>query len=103
MRDRMWDISPTLTKYDHLESVGNAKIAIKALGLEAGRVGKLGSVGGTVGAFRKPIGNFYRTDPVSRNSVTMAKCTVRHHSLLLPSLLLPSSSNEKLITVRNDL
>ena len=76
----MWDISPTLTKYDHLEAVGNAEVAIKALRMEAERVGKMGGEGGLEGAFKRPIENFYRTDPISRSSVTMSKCTVRHRS-----------------------
>jgi NADH-quinone oxidoreductase subunit G len=37
-----------------------------------GAFGKAGPMGGE--AFRSPVANFYMTDPISRASVTMAKC-----------------------------
>ena len=75
IRDRMWDVSPTLARYDTLERPSSVLEAIKALKVEGERVAKEGRAGGLTGAFKKPITNFYRTDPVSRSSVTMGKCT----------------------------
>jgi NADH dehydrogenase (ubiquinone) Fe-S protein 1 len=74
MRDRMWEVCPTLVRYDELEtvSVGAVKsglASMKAIGRKV--------EGGNVGEFKKPIRNFYQTDSISRNSATMAKCTVR--------------------------
>ena len=62
LRDRMWEISPTLVRYDTLEptSVDVALAGLKTL------------VAGTASAkvsgkpFVKPISNFYQTDPISR-------------------------------------
>lgn len=70
MRDRMWDISPTLTRYDEVESSSSALIGLK------GMVAAKGENKSTKKDFGKPIDNFYRTDPISRASVTMARCTV---------------------------
>ncbi|KAF8879810.1 Ndufs1, NADH-ubiquinone oxidoreductase 75kD subunit (775) [Infundibulicybe gibba] len=50
LRDRMWEISPTLAM---AAQTAGAKIS--------------GAV------FQKPIANFYQTDPISRSSVTMAQ------------------------------
>lgn len=82
MRDRMWDVCPTLVRYDELEtvSVGAAKsglASMKAIGRKV--------EGGNVGEFKKPFRNFYQTDSISRNSATMAKCTVSP-SVLFTSL-----------------
>ncbi|OBZ76170.1 NADH-ubiquinone oxidoreductase subunit, mitochondrial [Grifola frondosa] len=71
LRDRMWEISPTLLRYDAIEptSVDVALAGLKTI------------VSGTANAkasgkpFTKPIDNFYQTDPISRASVTMAQCT----------------------------
>lgn len=62
LRDRMWEISPTLVRYDALEptSVDVALAGLKTL------------VAGTASAkvsgkpFLKPLSNFYQTDPISR-------------------------------------
>ncbi|KAH8101732.1 NADH-ubiquinone oxidoreductase [Cristinia sonorae] len=71
LRDRLWEISPTLVRYDTREptSVEVALAGLKTL------------IAGTANAkvtgtpFKKPIDNFYQTDPISRASVTMAQCT----------------------------
>lgn len=81
MRDRMWDVSPTLAKYDVVEKPSAVLVGIKALHDEAARAAKEARTGGLTGAFKKPIQNFYKTDPISRNSVTMTKCTVRPASV----------------------
>ena len=62
LRDRMWEISPTLLRYDTTEptSTDVALAGLKAL------------VAGTAQAkitgepLKKPIENFYQTDPISR-------------------------------------
>ncbi|CAE6449166.1 unnamed protein product, partial [Rhizoctonia solani] len=69
LRDRMWDISPTLVRYDVVErtSVGVAQVGLNLLA-QSKETGK-------GGAFQNVIKNFYQTDPISRASVTMAQCT----------------------------
>lgn len=71
LRDRMWEISPTLVRYDVTEptSVETALAGLKALVASTATA----RVSGT--PFKKPIENFYQTDPISRASVTMAQCT----------------------------
>ena len=62
LRDRMWEISPTIIRYDTLESTSTdvALTGLKAL------------INGTANAkvtgepLKKPIENFYQTDPISR-------------------------------------
>lgn len=71
LRDRMWEISPTLVRYDSLEPT-STEFALEGLKtLE--RHTKGAKVTGV--PFQKPISNFYQTDPISRASVTMAHCT----------------------------
>ncbi|KAG8721896.1 hypothetical protein FRC08_009153 [Ceratobasidium sp. 394] len=69
LRDRMWDISPALVRYDIVEKtslgVAQAGLNLFAQNKESGKSG----------AFEKVIKNFYVTDPISRASVTMAQCT----------------------------
>lgn len=78
LRDRMWDVCPSLVKLDVVEKGSNVLEAIKALKEEATRVAAKGEKrhGARQGNFQKPIENFYRTDAISRSSVTMSKCTV---------------------------
>ena len=71
LRDRMWEISPALVRYDALERT-SSPIALAGLRVLAERT-KDARVSGA--AFAKPISNFYQTDPISRASVTMAQCT----------------------------
>jgi NADH dehydrogenase (ubiquinone) Fe-S protein 1 len=68
LRDRMWDISPTLVRYDSVET---PSIEVQKLGLK-----QLADVKATGSgeALKKPIDNFYQTNPVARASVTMAAC-----------------------------
>jgi NADH dehydrogenase (ubiquinone) Fe-S protein 1 len=60
LRDRMWDISPTLVRYDLAEktSLGVAQVGLNlfAQNKETGKGG----------AFGKVVKNFYQTDVVSR-------------------------------------
>jgi len=65
----MWDISPTLLRYDNLEP---PSLALQKLGLQQ-LVASKSTASGEI--LKKPIKDFYRTDPISRASVTMAACS----------------------------
>ena len=69
LRDRMWDISPTLVRYDNVET---PSVEVQKLGLKS-----LAEVQATASseALKKPVANFYQTNPIARASVTMAACT----------------------------
>ncbi|KAN0063954.1 ndufs1 NADH-ubiquinone oxidoreductase subunit [Thecaphora frezii] len=68
VRDRMFEISPTLVRYDVAEpSTTSAPLAIESLA-QLSKSPVLGT------PLLRPIQNFYQTDPVSRASPTMAKC-----------------------------
>ena len=71
LRDRMWDISPTLVRYDMAEPTS---LEIQKVGLDLLSSLK-SSASSSSQAFVKPITDFYRTDPISRASVTMAACS----------------------------
>ncbi|KAJ4490076.1 Ndufs1, NADH-ubiquinone oxidoreductase 75kD subunit (775) [Lentinula aciculospora] len=71
LRDRMWEISPSLVRYDIAERT-SAEIALAGLKNLAKKTSGVKVQGGS---FKKPITNFYQTDVISRNSVTMAQCT----------------------------
>ena len=66
LRDRMWEISPTLLRYDVTEQT-SAEVA--SLGVKVLAASTAGSKASGV-PFRKPIGNFYQTDPISRAQVS---------------------------------
>jgi NADH dehydrogenase (ubiquinone) Fe-S protein 1 len=70
LRSRMWDISPTLLRYDTLEP---PSLPLQKLGLQQLVASKASASSSE--ALRKPIKDFYRTDPISRASVTMAACS----------------------------
>lgn len=67
VRSRLSDISPALTRYDVIETP-----SISQIGLSAQRKPSAQSSGEILSSVIK---NFYRTDPISRASSTMAKCT----------------------------
>ncbi|KAL1757391.1 hypothetical protein FB107DRAFT_209309 [Schizophyllum commune] len=71
LRDRMWEISPTLVRYDVTErtSTDTALVGVKQL------IAKTAGAKAVFAPLKKPIENFYQTDPISRASVTMAQCT----------------------------
>ncbi|EKM56635.1 uncharacterized protein PHACADRAFT_118474 [Phanerochaete carnosa HHB-10118-sp] len=71
LRDRMWEISPTLVRYDTTEPTSREVMLAGLKTLISGTANS--KVTGTT--FKKPIENFYQTDPISRASVTMAQCT----------------------------
>ena len=90
LRDRMWDLSPTLVRYDVAERT-SPTVAQVGLNLLAQNKGNKG------GAFEKVIKNFYQTDPISRASVTMAQCT----RAFVPGASVPLSGTAN--TVRDDI
>ena len=67
LRDRMWEISPALLRYDVTERT-SAEVA--ALGVKMLATSTAGSKASGV-PFRKPIDNFYQTDPISRAQVSI--------------------------------
>ncbi|KAF8227511.1 NADH-ubiquinone oxidoreductase [Tricholoma matsutake] len=71
VRDRMWEISPALVRYDVTEPT-STDVVVAGLKVLAAR-----TMGAKIsgGVFQRPITNFYQTDPISRASVTMAQCT----------------------------
>ena len=75
LRDRMWDISPTLVRYDILEppSLDITKVGLDLLA--SSKSSSSASAATSTQPFVKPIKDFYRTDPISRASVTMAACS----------------------------
>lgn len=73
LRDRMWDISPALNAYDTVDVPSNPLVGFTHLAQS--KPAKRTAAAATKGAFKSPIENFYRTDAISRSSVTMAKCT----------------------------
>jgi NADH dehydrogenase (ubiquinone) Fe-S protein 1 len=70
LRDRLWDVSPTLVRYDELESPSSE--ALRA-GLES--LASASAAAPSADLLKKPLADFYRTDPISRASVTMAQCS----------------------------
>lgn len=62
LRDRLWEISPTLVRYDTTERT-SADVALAGLKTLAARTAAAKVMGV---ALQKPITNFYQTDPISR-------------------------------------
>lgn len=62
LRDRMWEVSPTLVRYDSTERT-SVDVALTGLKTLAARTAGAKITGA---AFQKPIANFYQTDPISR-------------------------------------
>ncbi|KAI8885904.1 G subunit of NADH dehydrogenase [Backusella circina FSU 941] len=67
VRSRLSEISPALTRYDIIETPSIAQLGLSSFGKS--NASSTGEVLSSV------IKNFYRTDPISRASSTMAKCT----------------------------
>ena len=65
LRDRLWEISPTLVRYDITEPT-SSEVAL--LGLKE-LIAKTATAKFTNTPYTKPISNFYQTDPISRASV----------------------------------
>ncbi|CAO3645327.1 unnamed protein product [Cunninghamella echinulata] len=67
IRSRLNEISPSLTRYDVVEPTSTFELGVQSL--RKSNVSSSGEV------LTNVISNFYRTDPISRASKTMAKCT----------------------------
>ncbi|WFC98561.1 hypothetical protein MYAM1_001291 [Malassezia yamatoensis] len=69
VRHRMFDISPSLVRYETVESTSPM---VAAVGLNQLASNK--NIPSLNTPLLRPIDNFYQTDPISRASPTMAKC-----------------------------
>ena len=65
LRDRMWELSPSLVRYGTFEctSTDIALVGLKTLAIQTASAKVTGA------PFLKPISNFYQTDPISRACV----------------------------------
>ncbi|WWD15773.1 NADH dehydrogenase (quinone), G subunit [Kwoniella shandongensis] len=70
LRIRLHQISPSAVRYDEVEK---PSAEILKLGLET--LSNAKTAAASANKFKKPITDFYRTDPISRASVTMAECS----------------------------
>lgn len=78
LRERMFDVAPTLLRYDVVEQpdfitqqVGFSDMARRATaGLKLQP-----PADARTGPFKRLFEDFYRTDSISRNSVTMVECS----------------------------
>lgn len=70
VRDRMFDISPALMRYDVIEQ---PSIEVAKLGLKQLASAKASAA--TNAKLRNPIKDFYQTNAIARASVTMAACS----------------------------
>ena len=66
LRSRIYNIAPHLLKYDYIEPTVYGKVVNRVWG-------KGGNIEQT--PLQDLIDNYYMTDSISRNSVTMAKCS----------------------------
>jgi NADH dehydrogenase (ubiquinone) Fe-S protein 1 len=62
LRDRLWEISPALVRYDITEPT-SVDVALAGLKVIANKTAGAKVTGAPI---RKPISNFYQTDPISR-------------------------------------
>lgn len=67
LRERMSEVSPSFRKYGLVENCSSSLVGIKSL--ETGVYSNSGA------PFKESIKDFYFTDPISRASITMAKCS----------------------------
>lgn len=72
LRARMFEIAPHLLRYNTIEDTVYGKISNKAYGSE-GRIDDT--------PLCDTIDNYYMTDAISRNSITMAKCSTAFNPL----------------------
>ncbi|KAI8458193.1 NADH-ubiquinone oxidoreductase 78 kDa subunit, mitochondrial [Phakopsora pachyrhizi] len=77
IRNRMWEISPSLVRYDEVSPNSLPLEATKALASGKLSLDKNQSSAKqkTKGDLGLPISDFYMTDPISRSSVTMSQCS----------------------------
>ncbi|KAK0526771.1 ndufs1 NADH-ubiquinone oxidoreductase subunit [Tilletia horrida] len=75
VRQRMYEISPALVRYDEFEGASGEVDRLVATSL-AKNAAASGAQSGSAGPLSgKVVKNFYQTDVISRASPTMAKCT----------------------------
>lgn len=72
LRSRVYEISPHLLKYNHIEPSVFGRISNNTFGNNS-------SVNNT--PFCDTIDNYYMTDAISRNSISMAKCSTAFNPL----------------------
>ncbi|RKP23868.1 hypothetical protein SYNPS1DRAFT_30371 [Syncephalis pseudoplumigaleata] len=72
LRRRMAQIAPSLVRHDTVETPAFAELGIDVL---ATSTGATASAPASAPLSRHVIDNFYQTDPISRASTTMARCT----------------------------
>lgn len=79
LRDRMWELSPSLVRYGTLEHT-STEIALAGLKTLAAHTAPAKVTGAP---FLKPISNFYQTDPISRACVlpTFSPTSESHYEL----------------------
>jgi hypothetical protein len=66
----MWDISPTLVRYDDIEPISGDVAKLGLAQLSSVKAAEPSSA-----PLKKPISDFYLTNPIARASVTMAACS----------------------------
>ncbi|WVQ71394.1 NADH dehydrogenase (quinone), G subunit [Cryptococcus sp. DSM 104548] len=69
LRVRLYNISPSLVRYDELERPSPEVLKLGLTSLSSS------TAQSSAEPLKKPITDFYRTDPISRASVTMADCS----------------------------
>ncbi|KAI7954469.1 hypothetical protein MJO28_004869 [Puccinia striiformis f. sp. tritici] len=74
IRNRMWEVCPSLIRYDELVPSSTSLEAIKSISSSSYTIRSKSSALKT-GALGLPIHDFYFTDPISRASITMAQCS----------------------------
>lgn len=74
LRDRMWDISPTLNAYDVVDSPSNPLVGLQHLANKKSPTTAPKSAA-TSGPFTLPIRDFYLDNSIARSSVTMSRCS----------------------------
>ena len=73
LRSRIYQISPHLLKYDHIEPTVYGKVSSRVWG--SGEIEET--------PLADLIDNYYMTDSISRNSITMAKCSTAFNPVKL--------------------
>lgn len=73
LRSRIYQISPHLLKYDNIEPTVYGKVSSRVWG--AGEIEET--------PLSDLIDNYYMTDSISRNSITMAKCSTAFNHVKL--------------------
>lgn len=90
LRDRMEEISPALRRYDIVEPAGLPQLSRVQLVEQ----NKGSTVSGT--AFKRPIENFFFTDPISRSSPTMARCSAaKEKKIAKTNFMAPGAHEER--------